>query len=57
MQRRYIGPYVEGVTVRLEGQEYGPVKPGEVLVIPDEMATKYAWNESDWETVRTPKTK
>lgn len=53
MLKRYVGPYPE-VSVSVAGNDFGTVKNGEALVIPDELAESVGWSEH-WEDVKATK--
>lgn len=50
MLKRYIG-LVPEVTVTIQGNDYGVIRTGESLSVPDEVAENAAWPESNWEDV------
>jgi hypothetical protein len=49
MLKTYKGPFSEGVELVISGRSFGVVKPGESVVIPDELAAKVVFPESIWE--------
>lgn len=49
MLKTYIGPYAEGVEVMIAGESFGLVKPGETLVIPDELGETVGWSDEIWQ--------
>lgn len=51
MLKRYIGP-IDEVTVTIAGTDYGKVKSGEAIPIPDDVVDSVAWPESNWEDVK-----
>ena len=48
MLKTYIGPYHEGVELVVMGESFGVVKPGESIVILDEIAKQVDWPEDLW---------
>jgi hypothetical protein len=52
MLKRYIGP-IDEVTVTIAGQDYGMVKSGDAIPIPDDVADSVSWPESNWEDVKS----
>lgn len=50
MLKRYIGSVAE-VSVVIQGTDYGLIKTGESLSVPDEVAENAAWPEDNWEDV------
>jgi hypothetical protein len=55
MLKTYTGHFHEGVEVVVMGESYGHVKPGESIVIPDEIAEQVAWPEDIWINGPPPK--
>jgi hypothetical protein len=53
MLKRYVGPLDE-VFVSIAGNEFGIVKNGESLVVPNELAESVGWSEH-WEDVKDSK--
>lgn len=52
MLKRYIGP-IDEVSVTIAGQDYGVVKSGDAIPIPDDVADSVSWPESNWEDVKS----
>jgi hypothetical protein len=48
MLKTYIGPYHEGVELTVMGESFGVVKPGDSIVIPDEIAEQVDWPSDIW---------
>jgi hypothetical protein len=48
MLKRYIGSADE-VTVSIMGQDYGIVKKGDSIPVPDDIANAVSWAEENWE--------
>jgi hypothetical protein len=48
MLKRYIGPEPE-IMVSIHGQDYGLVRQGESIPVPDEIAEITSWAETNWE--------
>lgn len=53
MLKTYVGHYTEGVEVVINGQSYGVVKPGESIVVPDDIAAAAVWPDV-WEDAKPP---
>lgn len=53
MLMRYIGPLDE-VQVAVAGNDFGVVKQGEAIVVPDALAETVGWSEH-WENVKATK--
>lgn len=47
---RYVGP-LEEARISIAGNDFGTVKPGEALAVPDELAESVGWSEH-WESVK-----
>lgn len=54
MLKRYIGPY-DQVSVAVAGNDFGTVKNGEALVVPDVLAESVEWAPENWEDVKSTK--
>ena len=52
--KRYKGHFGEGVEVVIMGESYGHLKPGDSVVVPDEIAEQVAWPEDIWEDAKPP---
>lgn len=53
---RYLGE--ETVELRLNGHPrggaYGPVEPGQLIEVDDDVARAHSWAESNWDEVEPP---
>jgi len=49
--KRYKGHFAEGVELRVMGESFGTLKPGESVAVPDELAEQVTWPEDVWEDV------
>lgn len=54
MLKTYIGQFKEGVEVFVLGVPFGVVKPGESIVVPDDLAEKATWGEDIWKDGPAP---
>lgn len=54
MLKRYIGP-IDEVSVIIAGQDFGLVKTGQAIPVPDEIANSVSWGDANWEDVTDKK--
>lgn len=53
MLMRYVGP-LEEARISVAGNDFGTIKRGEAIVVPDELANSVEWSEH-WENVKATK--
>ena len=51
--KRYVGPHAE-VSVRVAGVDYGIVKKGAAVSVPDELASQVEWPSKLWQDGASP---
>ena len=47
--KKYVGQHYEGIELVVHGESFGYLKPGESVVVPDELADTVAWPDELWE--------